>query len=219
MDAQLSLRERKKVATRRLLARTALDLFEARGFDHVSVAEIADAADVSKKTVFNYFAVKEDVVLGSTRARIGDPAAVVRKRAVGQTPHGALLASFRQGLDDREPFTGLSDKPEALRIRRLVSQTPALLVRTLHYRHESERQLAEALVEESSSEFTARLIAAQIHATQQVLVDENLRRMLAGESADAVYPDAVKQATHGFRWLERGLGDLFRREASDEPSV
>lgn len=212
MEEQLSLRERKKVATRRLLARTALDLFEERGFDDVSVAEIAEAADLSKKTVFNYFAVKEDVILGSTRNRIGEMAAVVRERPVGETPHGALLAHFLHGLAEREPFTGLSDRPEALRIQRLVSQTPALLVRTLHYRHESERELAEALVEESSSEFTARLIAAQIHATQQVLVDENRRRMLAGEPADDVYPDAVRQAQHGHRWLERGLGDLFRRQ-------
>lgn len=212
MDEQLSLRERKKVATRRLLARTALDLFEERGFDNVSVAEVADAAEVSKKTVFNYFAAKEELILGSTKARIGEPAAVVRGRAVGQTPHGAMLEFFLQGLQEREPFTGLSERPEGLRIQRLVSQTPALLARLLQYRHESERQLAEALVEESSSEFTARLIAAQILATQQVLVDENRRRILDGESADAIYPDAVKQATHGYRWLQRGLGDLFRRE-------
>lgn len=92
-----------------------------------------------------------------------------------------------------------------------MRQTPALLVRMLQYRHESERQLAEALVEESSSEFTARLIAAQIHATQQVLVEENRRRVLAGESADDVYPDAVQQAKHGYRWLERGLGTMFKR--------
>lgn len=213
MDEELGLRERKKVATRRLLARTALDLFEQRGFDDVSVAEVADTAEVSKKTVFNYYAVKEDLILGSTRSRIGEPAAIVRGREVGQTPHGAMLEAFLQGLDERQPFTGLSDRPETLRIWALVSQTPALLARTLEYRYESERQLAEALVEESSSEFTARLIAAQIHATQQVLVDENRRRILAGESADDVHPDAVQQATHAHRWLERGLGDLFRREA------
>jgi AcrR family transcriptional regulator len=215
MDEQLSLRERKKVATRRLLARTALDLFDERGFDNVSVAEIAAAAEVSKKTVFNYFDVKEDVILGSTRNRIGEPAAVVRGRAAGQTPHGALLEHFLRGLEQREPFTGLSDRPEALRIQRLVSQTPALLVRTLQYRHESEHQLAEALVDESSSEFTARLIAAQIHATQQVLVEENQRRILDGESADAAYADAVQRAKHGYRWLERGLGDLFRRQPDE----
>jgi hypothetical protein len=88
----------------------------------------------------------------------------------------------------------------------------------LQYRHESERLLAEALVEESSSEFTARLIAAQIHATQQVLIDENQRRIVQGDAADDIYPDAVKQANHGYRWLERGLGDMFRREPVDRPT-
>lgn len=208
----MGLREDKKQATRHTLTFTALELFEKRGFDNVSVAEVAQAAGVSKMTVFNYFPVKEDLITGVGEHHIGEPAAVVRERAVGQTPHGAMLEFFLRSLEERQPFTGLSDRPEVLRIQRLVSQTPALLVRTLHYRHESERQLAEALVEESSSEFTARHIAAQIHATQQVLIEENQRRIREGDSADDVYPDAVVHAKHGYQWLERGLGNLFCRE-------
>ena len=209
----MGLREDKKQATRHTLIFTALDLFEARGFDNVSVAEVAEAAGVSKMTVFNYFPVKEDLITGAGQHHIGEPAAVVRARSVGQTPHGAMLEFFLHSLAGRQPFTGLSDRPEVLRIQRLVSQTPALLVRTLQYRHDSERQLAEALVEESSSEFTARHIAAQIHATQQVLIEENQRRIVRGDSADDVYPDAVRHAEHGYMWLQRGLGTMFRRDA------
>ena len=59
---EAGLRERKKQQTRELIAQTARDLFVAHGFDAVRVAEIAAAADVSEKTVFNYFPTKEDLV-------------------------------------------------------------------------------------------------------------------------------------------------------------
>lgn len=207
----MGLREDKKEATRHQLIWTAVDLFEARGFDDVSVAEVAEAAGVSKMTVFNYFDVKEDLVAGVGKHHIVEPATVVRERPVGTTPHEAVRDFFLASLEERQPFTGLNNDPDVLRIGRLIERTPALLVRSLEYGHESERLLAEALVEESSSEFTSRVIAAQIHATQQTLIDENRRRILAGESPDDVYPDAVGATNHAFRWLERGLGDVFRR--------
>jgi AcrR family transcriptional regulator len=209
----VGLRERKKLATRERLMRMAVDLFEERGFDHVSVAEIADAADVSKMTVYNYFPVKEDLVTGVAEHHIDEPATVVRERAPGQTPHAAMLDFFLASLAERQPYTGLSDDPEVLRLHRLVVGTPALTVRMLHYQHESERLLADALVEqEASSELTARLIAAQILGTQQALVRENHRRILAGEAADDIYPDAVRNAKHAYRILETGLGHMFRRK-------
>jgi AcrR family transcriptional regulator len=207
----MGLREDKKEATRRRLIMTALDLFEARGFDNVSVAEIAEATEVSKMTVFNYFQAKEDLISGTGKHHIHEPATVVRERPVGQTPRGAILDFFLKSMTERQPFTGLSDDPDDLRVERLVSETPALLARRLQYRHESERLLAEALVEESSSHFTARVMAAQIHATQEVVIDENRRRILGGESADDVYPDAVQYAKHAFHRLQVGLGDTFRR--------
>ena len=59
---ELGLRERKKLQTRQLIAETARALFTERGFEHVTVSEIARTADVSEKTVFNYFPTKEDLV-------------------------------------------------------------------------------------------------------------------------------------------------------------
>ncbi|MEV6958655.1 TetR family transcriptional regulator [Streptomyces sp. NPDC051207] len=126
-------------------------MFEERGFDSVSVAEVAAAANVSKKTVFNYFAereCKEDLVLGAGKHHIVEPAAVVRERKPGQTPHGAMREYLLTALAERQPMTGLSDLPHVLRIQRLLSSTPALVARNLQYREESRRLLAEALVEE-----------------------------------------------------------------------
>jgi AcrR family transcriptional regulator len=59
---ELGLRERKKQRTRELIAETARRLFGERGFDRVTVAEVARAAEVSEQTVFNYFPTKEDLV-------------------------------------------------------------------------------------------------------------------------------------------------------------
>ena len=61
MSNRDGLRERKKEATRQAISDIATELFLARGFDHVSVAEIAEAAEVSRMTVFNYFPRKEDL--------------------------------------------------------------------------------------------------------------------------------------------------------------
>ena len=62
MTSQPGLRERKKQQTREAIAETARRLFSERGFERVNVAEIARAADVAEKTVFNYFPRKEDLV-------------------------------------------------------------------------------------------------------------------------------------------------------------
>lgn len=84
----MGLRERKKIQTRRRLLAEAARLFGERGFDQVSVAEIAEAADVSKMTVFNYFDSKEDLVLAPMEEHIGDVAQVVRDRVHGESAVG-----------------------------------------------------------------------------------------------------------------------------------
>jgi AcrR family transcriptional regulator len=74
MASQTGLRARKKQQTRRVIADTARRLFAERGFEQVTIAEIARAADVSDKTVFNYFPAKEDLYFDRTRPwRPGSP--------------------------------------------------------------------------------------------------------------------------------------------------
>ncbi|MGH8877281.1 MAG: TetR/AcrR family transcriptional regulator [Stackebrandtia sp.] len=213
MNERLGLRERKKDATRIRLTKTALDMFEERGFDAVSVAEIAEAAEVSKKTVFNYFEVKEDLILGAGKHHIGETARVIHDRPIGQTPHGAIREHWLKSLEERQPMTGLSDHPFVLRIIRLTQSTPALIGRRMHYDCLSRDLLAKELVAESSSELSSRLIAAQIFVVQQELSGHNFRRIAAGVTADELYPEAVGAAEHAFRFLENGFGELLPRKA------
>src|SRR3954452_16195921 len=90
-DVRGGLRERKKEATRRLIAATARRLFSERGFDGVTVAEIARAADVAEKTVFNYFPTKEDLFYSRLEAFEEELLEAVRDRA----PDESISAAFR----------------------------------------------------------------------------------------------------------------------------
>ena len=86
-----SLRERKKRATRRSLRRVALDLVAERGFAHVTVEDIAEAADVSPRTFFNYFPSKEAALFGTDPDRVR----ALRERVVHQAPGEPVLDGLR----------------------------------------------------------------------------------------------------------------------------
>jgi AcrR family transcriptional regulator len=90
-EPRASLRERKKLATRRSLRRVALDLVADHGLAHVTVEDIADAADVSPRTFFNYFPSKEAAVLGADPDRV----ATLRERIVRQAPGEPVLDALR----------------------------------------------------------------------------------------------------------------------------
>jgi AcrR family transcriptional regulator len=212
VEHKAGLRERKKNATWELLRKTALELFEESGFEDVSVAEIAAAAEVSKATVFNYFPTKEDLVIGGMKRHTGDAARIVRERAKGQTPLEALREHYFHLLERRAPQVGLKDDPVFLRVQRLIVATPSLLIRAMDYRRQSAVMLAEALIEEGNPPLTSRLIASQVLHTQHIIIEVNVRRLLAGDPIDAIHSAAVSAAKHAFGLLEHGIGDLMRRE-------
>ncbi|WP_406252640.1 TetR/AcrR family transcriptional regulator [Streptomyces atratus] len=211
MTEGMSLRERKKLQTRHRLLAAATALFAERGFDKVSVAEIAEAAEVSKMTVFNYFAGKEDLVLAPMEEHIGDVARAVRDRASGESVLAAVRGQFLACVERRDPSVGMSDAPVVLRVRRLIVETPALLTRAHAFSMRSFDLLAEALVEEGEEPAIARVVAVQLIGTRNALIQANQLRLLAGESADAVAPDAVALAERAFGLLADGLADFATR--------
>src|SRR5215218_2955569 len=84
------LRERKKQRTRAHIAATARALFAERGFEQVTVAEVARAADVSQQTVFNYFPTKEDLVYWRLESFEDELLGTIRSRAAGES----VLSAF-----------------------------------------------------------------------------------------------------------------------------
>ncbi|WP_338494857.1 TetR family transcriptional regulator [Streptomyces sp. SJL17-4] len=201
------LRERKKERTRQALSDVAVALFLERGFDAVSVAEVAAAAEVSKPTLFRYFPAKEDLVLHRFADHEDESARVVAAgRRAGTAPLDALSAHLLDGLARRDPVTGLCDHPSVLAYLRLLYGTPALVGRLHAYRVRSEAALADALAAGAEGDpLLARLAAGQIVTVLRILAEENTARIAAGETADAVEADAVAAAGRAFRALREGL--------------
>jgi AcrR family transcriptional regulator len=83
-------RTRKRLATRQRISDTASRLFVERGFDQVTADEIAEAADVARMTVFNYFSRKEDMFFDLDEEGREDPLAALQKRDAGTSPIEAL---------------------------------------------------------------------------------------------------------------------------------
>lgn len=204
--APSGLRERKKRLTYQAVSDAAIAMFLERGFDKVSVAEVAAAADISKPTLFRYFPAKEDLVLHRFADHEDEAARVVSGRAPGETPLAALRRHFLDGLDRRDPVTGLCDHPAVLAFHRLLYGTPSLVARLHGYQGRSEKALARAL----GNGVPARLAAGQIVAVLRILAEENWRRIDAGESAGQVYGSAVASAELAFVQLRTGLEKVSR---------
>ena len=191
------LRARKKARTHGAIADAAISLFLAHGFDQVPVTDIAAAAEVSKPTLFRYFATKEDLVLHRFADHNGEAARVVRGRQPGVSPVTALHRHFRAGLDRYEPVTGLNDHPEVVAFHRLVFTTPSLAGRLTQYMLEDEEALAAAL----GPGIAARLRAAQVLAIQRVLARANWQKIADGRTARDIYPEAAADADQAFALL------------------
>ncbi|MER7760980.1 TetR family transcriptional regulator [Streptomyces sp. NPDC097619] len=194
MNEPTGLRARKKERTRDSIAEAAISLFLEHGFDPVSVNDVAAVAEVSKPTLFRYFPTKEDLVLHRFADHQGEAARVVRDRDPDADPVTALHRHFRDGLDRRDPVTGLNDHPLVVAFHGLVFSTPSLAGRLARYRMEDEEALTEAL----GGGVRAHLQAAQVLAVQQVLARTNWRRIADGRTADEVHPEAVTDADGAF---------------------
>lgn len=123
MDTGESLRQRKRRQTRGVIAHAAMRLFADRGFDQVSVADIASAAGVAEKTVYNYFPVKAEIFFDEADDILAELLAAVQYRAAGQSALDAV-ATFLAGRGEwaagRRP-----DQPTS-RFRQLIAESAAL---------------------------------------------------------------------------------------------
>jgi AcrR family transcriptional regulator len=199
--SEAGLRERKKRRTYEVVSEVAIRLFLEKGFDAVSVVEIAAAAEISKPTLFRYFPAKEDLVLHRFADHEDEAARVVAGAA---SPLGALRRHFLDGLERGDPITGLNDHPQVRAFYALLYGTPALVARLYAYLERSEDALAEAL----GGDLQARLAAGQIIAVQRILAQENWRRITGGERVEDVRVDAVAAAELAFERLASGLPHL-----------
>ncbi|GAA4509528.1 TetR/AcrR family transcriptional regulator [Nonomuraea ferruginea] len=206
------LRERKKRETRERIADMAMGLFMTRGFDNVTVAEVARAADVSVNTVFNYFRTKEDLFADRQEFVESLPVEVLRAREKGESAVRAFRRDFVAAVETRGWQYGLQDGADVF--AKMVGESPSLLARMREIHQQREEALAEALADEldaDADELAPRLVAAQILTATRLLSDYAVRRSLAGEPWETIAPDLRAQAEAAFGLLESGIGDYCVR--------
>jgi AcrR family transcriptional regulator len=152
------LRERKKQRTRETIERAALELFAERGYNETTLADIADAADVSRRTIFSYFENKEDILFCEEGASIDGIKEMLEQRPAGTTTVQAL----------RE-FIGSVPPPdeEALLRKKIVSANPELLMRARAHIAGLESVLADSIAKDLGAgpdDVRPALIAASMTA-------------------------------------------------------
>ncbi|HWD79900.1 MAG TPA: TetR family transcriptional regulator [Kribbella sp.] len=206
--AEQGLRERKKQATRRMIADVATGLFVVRGFDAVTVAEIAEAAGVSKMTVFNYFPRKEDLYLDRHLDRLRELESVVRDRPAGEPVSVAMRRYQHELLAAQHPLSGAIEGVRGF--WSVLSESPALMNRMVEQEHEIAELLAGLLIEETGDEFRSRLVAGLLTATLTTIWHTAVGRIIAGDDVEQVRRDQVAVIDDAFDVLEQGIGP--RRE-------
>ncbi|MFL4492586.1 TetR/AcrR family transcriptional regulator [Streptomyces sp. VTCC 41912] len=176
------LRERKKRQTRQRISEVALALFVARGFDKVTIAEVAAAADVSVNTLYNYFAAKEDLVLPPDEASPQRLADIVRDRRPGESAARAVLDRLRDELRRRDRKVGLTAGFGP--VFEMMRAAPTLTARLEDLGRQMTDALVTVLTEETGAapgDQTPRVVASQIGWFHSLVYGEIGRRIVAGE--------------------------------------
>ncbi len=149
------VRERARDAMRAELADELFDVLVERGFDQVTVEDVARQGGISRATFFRYFGSKEDLVVASLQSPGSDFGAAVR--ALGQGPDESLWALVRRAL--APTVAAMEVRHASLRPRlRMISSHPSLRGRLAERRVSQEESLADALAERSDPR-TARVLA------------------------------------------------------------
>jgi AcrR family transcriptional regulator len=203
--ADHGLRERKKRATRQLIADVASGLFIRRGFEEVTVAEIAEAAGVSKMTVFNYFPRKEDLFLDRHADRLADLVSAVRSRPDGVSAAAALRRHQHELLAAGHPLSGaIAGGPGFWRV---LTSSPALMARWYEQEREIAEAFAEVFTEETGDAFRSRMVAGLLTTAITTIFSHAMTRIVAGDSAETVRREQVAVIDQAFDLAEHGVGD------------
>ncbi|MEV5907343.1 TetR/AcrR family transcriptional regulator [Streptomyces chartreusis] len=181
------LRERKKRETRQRISDIATGLFLEHGFVTVTIAEVAEAADVSVNTVYNYFPAKEDLFFDRSAGVVEQLSRWVRGRAKGESAAGAVLRELRADVESVSPRIGLMEGYD--RFMRCIQEAPPLRSRLWSMQQEIHEHLEATLREEvgaNAADPLPGLIAGQIAWIHQTVFVHIGREMVAGRNPGKV---------------------------------
>lgn len=202
MSNRSGLRDRKKEAMRQAISDVAMRLFVERGFDRVSVADVADEADVARKTVFNYFPRKEDLVFD----REAEIRALVREALAARgerSPLGAFQTLMRTLLESGHPLLRIDERP--VQFWRTVAESAALTARARELQVTLADDLAGILSDVAGQPHAdpgAHLAAAMLMGTLVVAYGESLRAFRGSQDPKAAFARVMER---GFAGVDAAL--------------
>ena len=198
----MGLRESKKLQTRQAIAATGMRLFVKRGFDHVTVGEIASEAGVSEKTVFNYFPTKEDIFFDEVPERLEALRDAVRTRR----PDQSLLETMHQ-LHAKQ--CGRLASPGFAQFSRTIAESPALQAKETEVMAQFTDHLAATIREELGIHPADAQIVANLLMSVHWQFFRNARaHALAGRSGPTAVRHLRRDLDRAYRLLGHGLGSL-----------
>jgi AcrR family transcriptional regulator len=181
----MSLRERKRTRTRQALIDAAADLFERRGYDRTTIADIAAAADVSTRTFFSYFASKEDVLFPDADARVKAALTAIDDRGPDERPTEILLRALNELGDAGGDLVGPMAALRLRFVREVASVRGRGLQRQLDAQTEIADRLHTAFPDELDEVEAAALVGAFVGA-----IGGALEVLLRDQAAD---PDVMRE--------------------------
>jgi AcrR family transcriptional regulator len=208
MTTELGLRERKKQRTHQLIAQTAWRLFADRGFERVTVAEIAAQAEVSQATVFNYFPTKEDLVFHRMEAFEDELLSAIRERPEGES----IVRAFGRFATQRRGFLASDDDRATQGMReaaRIITGSPTLLAREREIFESYTDALAGVIAQErgmARDDPEPWVIANALIGLHRALIDYVQRQALAGVPNRRIARRMRIHAERALVLLEHGLG-------------
>jgi AcrR family transcriptional regulator len=207
------LRERKKQRTRELIAETARRLFVERGFEHVTVAEVARAAEVAEQTVFNYFPTKEDLFYWRLESFEEELLSTIRERPRGQS----IIEAFGRFVLRQRGLLAHPD-PEAREhlagISRMIWESAALRARESEIFERYTASLAALIAEEIRSQpddVEPWVVANALMGVHRALIDFTRERVALGVPNERIARDLRAKAKRALKTLADGLGSLGTR--------
>lgn len=207
----MGLRETKKLHMRRELADQAMRLFVERGFDKVTVADVAAAANVSQKTVYNYFATKEDLFFDEVPARAAAIVEAIRGRDLDESILGALRR-LQVGECARLSSPGFAT------FARIIEESPALQAKELEVMAHFSQVLASAIESEAGVDARdARIAAGLLVSVHRQFFRAARQQALSGRHGAAAARRLRGDLERAYALLEHGLGDLGRARSAAAP--
>lgn len=205
MSAEPGLRERKKQQTRQAIAEAARRLFAERGFEAVTVAEVAREAEVSEATVFNYFPAKEDLFYREMEVFEAELLDAVRDRAVGES----VAAAFRRFVLERSVRLAREDVAEVIASAAgIVAGSPTLQARERQIVAHYSDSLAVLIAEETragAGDLVPAVVANALMGVQRALVADVHASVLAGRRGSKLAAAVRSKGKRAFARLEDGL--------------